>query len=143
MFGPMKPLSPREQGDLGELSAMEWLASEGYGVWFPIGHSPDCDLIAEDRERLLRVQVKTTTQYRRRRWQVMICTKGGNQSWNGTIRLFEVSRCDRLFVLVGDGRRWFMPSEAVGGASRLVLGGPKYAKFEIDPGRPLPSRTSG
>ncbi len=138
----MGRISPRRQGDLGELSAMEWLASQGYGVNFPIGHSPDYDLIADDGDALLRVQVKTTTRYRKGRWDVMICTRGGNQSWNGTVKWFSSSRCDSLFVLVADGRRWFIPAEAVGGTSGLRLGGPKYAEFEVEPGRPLPSTGS-
>jgi hypothetical protein len=37
----------RRQGDLGELSAMEWFESQGAIVCFPIGHSPDWDFIAE------------------------------------------------------------------------------------------------
>jgi hypothetical protein len=135
----MKSLSPRRQGDLGELSAMEWLGTQGYGVWLPVGHSPDCDLIADDGEALFRVQVKTTTRFRNRRWEVMICTRGGNQSWSGTVKLFSPSRCDRLFVLVADGRRWFIPAGAVEAGTGLLLGGPKYSKFEIAPGRPLPS----
>ena len=40
-------LTPREQGDVGELSAMEWLAGIGASVAYPIGHSPNWDLIAE------------------------------------------------------------------------------------------------
>jgi Holliday junction resolvase-like predicted endonuclease len=132
-------MSPRRQGDLGELSAMEWLASQGYGVNVPIGHSPDYDLIADDGESLVRVQVKTTTRSRNDRWEVMICTRGGNQSWNGTVKWFSASRCDWLFVLVADGRRWFIPAEAVAGRSGLLLGGPKYADFEVEPGRPLPT----
>jgi PD-(D/E)XK endonuclease len=137
----MAELSPRRQGDLGEYAAMEWLGSQGYKLWLPFGHSPDVDLIAEDAdEQLLRVQVKTTTRYRHRRWEVMLCTRGGNQSWNGVVKRFSLRRCDRLFVLVGDGRRWFIPSKAVEGGSGLHLGGPKYAEFEVDRGRPLPSR---
>ena len=46
--------------------------------------------------------------------------------------------CDYLFVLVGDGRRWFIPSDAIGGRTCIALGGPKYAEFEVEPGRPLP-----
>jgi Holliday junction resolvase-like predicted endonuclease len=72
----MQRMSPRRQGDLGELSAMEWLGSKGYGVWLPVGHSPDCDLIADDGDELLRVQVKTTARFRNLRWEVMICTRG-------------------------------------------------------------------
>ena len=109
-------------------------------MWIPIGHSPDCDLIADDGETLLRVQVKTTTPMQNRRWEVMICTRGGNQSWSGTVKLFSASRCDRLFVLVADGRRWFIPARAVEARTGRLLGGPKYAEFEIDRGRPLPSR---
>jgi hypothetical protein len=118
---------------------MDWLGSQGYAVFLPIGHSPDIDLIADDGEALHRVQVKTATGYRKRRWEVSVCTRGGNQSWSGMVKLFSASRCDRLFVLVGDGRRWFIPAGAVEGGAGIRLGGPKYARFEIEPGRPLPT----
>jgi len=121
---------------------MEWLGSHGYAIYLPVGHSPDCDLIAERNESLLRVQVKTTTQYVKRRWAVTICTRGGNQSWNGTVKRFSAKRCERLFVLAADGRRWFIPSVSVGGGSAVLLGGPKYAQFEVEAGRPLPSQQS-
>jgi hypothetical protein len=39
---------------------------------------------------------------------------------------------------VGDGRRWFIPADEVAAGARLILGGPKYARFEIKSGRPLP-----
>lgn len=130
-------MSPRKQGDLGELSAIDWLGSHGYTVYLPLGHSPDVDLIALDDERALRVQVKTSTVYTNDRWHVTICTRGGNRSWNGLVKRFSTERCDRLFVLVADGRRWYIPSEHVCAGSALALGGPKYAAFEIEPGRPL------
>ncbi len=135
----MDRMSPRRQGDLGELSAMEWLGSRGYGVFYPIGHSPDCDLIVDDGCALQRVQVKTTTRWHKRRWEVMLCTRGGNQSWNRVVKYFSASRCDILFVAVADGRRWFIPADAVGGGSGIRLGGPKYAEYEVEPGRPLVS----
>jgi hypothetical protein len=133
----MARMSPRRQGDLGELSAMEWLGSRGYVVYYPIGHSPDCDLIFDDGRGLQRVQVKTTTRHRNHRWEVMLCTRGGNQSWNGIVKRFITSRCDYLFVLVADGRRWFIPAEAVAAGTGILLGGPKYAGFEVDAGRAL------
>jgi hypothetical protein len=67
----------------------------------------------------------------------MICTRGGNQSWSGVSKLFSPTRCDFLFVLVGNGRRWFIPAPAVEGGSGITLGGPKYAEYEVEPGRPL------
>jgi Holliday junction resolvase-like predicted endonuclease len=135
----MDRISPRRQGDLGELSAMEWLGSKGYGVCFPVGHSPDYDLIADDGDVLMRVQVKTSTQHGKGRWRVALCTRGGNRSWNGLVKRFSATRCDCLFVLVADGRRWYIPAGVVEGGTALHLGGPKYAEFEVEPGRPLPS----
>lgn len=119
---------------------MEWLGTQGYAVYLPVGHSPDSDLIAERDGSLLRVQVKTTRRYLNGRWNVMLCTRGGNRSWNGLVKRFSASRCDCLFVLVADGRRWFIPAAAVGGGTGVALGGPKYAEFEIAAGRPLPSK---
>jgi hypothetical protein len=134
MFGSM---NPRRQGDLGEYSAIEWLGSRGYPVWFPVGHSPDCDLVTEIDGRLLKVQVKTSTVLVKRRFQVALRTSGGNRSWSGVVKHFSPERCDWLFVLVADGRRWFIPAKDVEGGSGIRLGGPKYAAYEVEPGRPL------
>ena len=57
-------LKPRQQGDIGELSAMDWLAAQGAHLYIPVGHSPDIDLIAELDGRLIRVEVKTSTHRR-------------------------------------------------------------------------------
>jgi hypothetical protein len=83
------------------------------------------------------VQVKTSTAFRNGRFEVTLCTRGGNRSWNGLIKHFSCDRCDWLFVLVADGRRWFIPAEAVEGGAKITLGGPKYAAYEVEPGRPL------
>ena len=134
----MPRLAPRRQGDLGEYSAIEWLGSQGYAVFVPVGHSADVDLIAEREGELLRVQVKTSTVFRGGRWDVTLATRGGNQSWSGLVKRFRPRRCDRLFVLVADGRRWFIPAGDVAATSGLRLGGPKYAAYEVKPGSPLP-----
>jgi Holliday junction resolvase-like predicted endonuclease len=135
MFGAV---NPRRQGDLGEVSAIEWLASRGYPVWVPVGHSPDVDVVARIEGRLVGVQVKTSSVFRKGRFEVTICTRGGNRSWSGLVKHFSPSRCDWLFVLVADGRRWFIPASEVEAGSGIRLGGPKYAAYEIEPGRPLP-----
>ena len=130
-------MNPREQGDLGESSAAAWLLEQGHGVAVPFGHSPDWDLIAEIEGVLYRVQVKTCTVHRSERWEVTLCTRGGNRSWNGLVKYFSAARCDFLFVLVGDGRRWFIPAAAVEARSGMCLGGPKYAEYEVDRGRAI------
>jgi PD-(D/E)XK nuclease superfamily protein len=144
MFPCMRPrlINRREQGDLGEASAIEWLTRQGATVFAPLGHSPDYDLVAEIGGRLMRIQVKTSTYAEvtpngHGRYQVQLATNGGNQSWTGIAKRFDSSRADYVFILVGDGRRWLIPVHAIEAQSALTLGGPKYAEFEIDSGHPI------
>lgn len=134
-------MNRRVQGDIGELSAMEWLGSKGATVWVPFNHSPHIDLMAEWDEALVRIQVKTSTFRSQvksgQRWHIAIATNGGNQSWTGLTKKFDPARVDYLFVLVGDGRRWFIPAPHVEGARSRALGGLKYSEFEVERGTPF------
>ena len=134
--------TPRKQGDAGELSAIQWLISQGAAVYLPFGHSPDVDLVADLDGALRRVQVKTSTFSRGKgRFEVALRTSGGNQSWSRIVKRLDASRCDFVFVHVRDGRRWFIPVAALGGSSAIVVGCPRYAEFEVEPGDPLQTRS--
>jgi hypothetical protein len=98
---------------------------------------PLVDLVTRIDGRLLGVRVKTSTVVRGRRFEVTLCTRGGNQSWSALVKRFSSERCDWLFVLAADGRRWFIPATAVEAGTRLVLGGQKYDAHEVERGRPL------
>jgi PD-(D/E)XK nuclease superfamily protein len=137
-----RAVNRRVQGDIGELSAMEWLASRGATVWIPANHSVHVDLMAEWDDGLVRVQVKTSTfreetKSGEERWQIGIATSGGNRSWTGVAKKFDPAKVDYLFVLVGDGRRWLIPAHFVEAARALALGGTKYSEFEIESGTPF------
>ena len=119
---------------------MEWLTCAGAIVCRPLFENPDYDLVADFGDRLVRVQVKTSSAWRNNRWEVTLATRGGNQSWNGLVKHLDASRCDSLFVHVGDGRRWYIPASALGGRAKICLAGPKYSEFEVEPWRPLPVR---
>jgi hypothetical protein len=130
-------LNRRQQGDLGEISAVEWLTRQGALALIPVGHSPDFDLVAQVAGQLLRVQVKTSTQEIRTpnghlRYPVSLVTNGGNQSWTGVSKLIDTTRIDYLFVLTAPGRRWFIPSTDIEAKRAIQLGGLKYAEYEID-----------
>lgn len=137
-------LPPRIQGDFGERAALHWLIGQGAQVSIPFGHSPHYDLIADFGARLSRVQVKTSACRYKQRWSAAVCTRGGNQSWGGLVKRLSAENYDHLFVLVGDGREWFIPAARVDGGTGVLLGGPKYAEFEVEPGDPIPdARVSG
>lgn len=121
---------------------MEWLGSKGATVWVPFNHSPHVDLMAEWDNALIKVQVKTSTFQAplpsgEGRWKVAIATNGGNRSWTGMTKAFDPARVDYLFVLVGDGRRWFIPAPFVEAVRSIALGGTKYSEFEIERGTPF------
>ena len=134
--------TPRRQGDAGELSAIQWLFQAAAHIYVPLFSDPDCDLIADFGDKVDRVQVKTSACWAKSRFVVALCTRGGNQSWNGIVKRLDATRCDAVFVHVGDGRRWYIPASALGGGSGIVLGGPKYAEYEVEPGQPLQARAA-
>jgi hypothetical protein len=54
------------------------------------------------------------------------------------VKRLDPARFDYLFVLVGDGRCWFIPSRQLGAGSSLRPGGPKYSEFEVARGDVIP-----
>lgn len=135
-------INRRQQGDLGEVSAIEWLTRSGALVTIPFGHSPDFDLVAQFGDRLRRIQVKTSAQELRtpnghRRFPVSLVTCGGNQSWNGVAKVFDPSKVDYLFALTSAGRRWFIPAIDLDGKRAVQLGGTKYSEYEIESTEPI------
>jgi hypothetical protein len=119
---------------MGERAAVSWLWRAGAYVFIPFGHSPDYDLVADFGTGALRVEVKTSTHLARgsqHRYQVQLATGGGNRSWDGIVKLFDPGRCDFVFVLVADGRRWFIPTVAISCRRSIAVGGPKCAEFEV------------
>ena len=131
---------PRGQGERGEKLAAAWFIEQGAVVLFPALHTlRDYDFAVdwEDGSPPQRIQVKTATFFRNERWEVLVCTRGGNQSWSGIAKLLDSSKYEYLFVVVADGRRWLIPSREVGGVQAIRLGGPKYAEWELEPGQPL------
>jgi hypothetical protein len=122
------------------MAALAWYAAAGATVCVPVGHTPAYDFVADLDGRVLRVQVKTSTYRRGERWEVATCTRGGNRSWNGLIKRLDACTFDELFVVVAGGRRWRIPAPAVDGRGALLLGGPKWAAYEV--GDPEPSVTA-
>ena len=141
-------INRRQQGDLGEASAIEWFTRAGAVVSVPLGHSPDYDLIVDLGPGPLRVQAKTSTQIvitpnGHEHYKVMLATNGGNQSWNHECKRFGPDRTDLVFIVVANGRRWLIPSVEIDAERQVQLGGPRYSEFEIDASNEIHSLVYG
>lgn len=62
----------------------------------PVTDMSRYDLIVDTGEKLLRVEVKTTTQ---QRGGVNLRTMGGNTSWNKEVKRITSQECDVVFVV--------------------------------------------
>jgi hypothetical protein len=123
--------NPREQGLIGFTDAVAWFGGRGWSVSVPLIDSQPYDLVVDDGTQLHRVQVKTTT-YRTKYgvYCVQLCTNGGNQSFR-TVKRFDPSACDLLYVLTDARQRYLIPTSAITTTTSLNLG-TKAADYRID-----------
>ncbi len=114
--------NPREQGLIGLTDAIGWFGANGYQVSLPLVDAQPYDLIVDDGVRLQRVQVKTTT-YRSPYgiFIVTLSTGGGNQSFH-TVKPFDPTMTELLYVLTDDCCRYLVPTDRVASRRTLSLG---------------------
>jgi hypothetical protein len=122
--GTIRRDNPREQGVIGVARAIAWFTGQGYEVWVPLGEPERYDLLIVDADdRIQRVEVKTTTHRNERGdYVVQIKTCGGNQSWNGTVKKFDPTRVDFLFVLTDRWEEYVIPAASIRARTSLTLG---------------------
>ncbi len=107
--------STKKQGDTGMGLAIGWFTSHGYTVSIPLTDSQDYDLIVDNGTGLKRVQVKTTTfQVTPGVYQANLSVKGGNRTSKGTVKKFDSTRVEILFIATGDSGLYLVPSDRVG-----------------------------
>ena len=145
-------INRRQQGDLGEASAIEWFTRAGAVVSTPLGHSPDYDLIADFGEQPLRVQAKTSTQVT---VELRTVTSDFSVHARDERRQSELeptsTKLDRpesstAFVLLrATGRRWLIPSrrDRNAAAPDPARTGQGIAEFEISPSEQIDSLVYG
>lgn len=129
-------VSRHTQGILGELTAQLILTHLGYEVAIPTGIHLPYDLLAELNGRLYKVQVKTTNRVvggtaENPRYEVFIATSGGNTRKN-SVKAFDSSLIDLMFVVAGNGSCWLIPADAIDVKTQLYVGTEKYAQFQIN-----------
>ncbi len=95
----------------------------------PLTDSQNYDLVVEMDGKLQRVQVKTSTHKHKGKYYVVsMTTKGGNRSGIGKIKRFSADDVDLVFVVVGDGTMYLIPSGVVRQCLRLH---DEFDKFRV------------
>lgn len=120
----------KKQGDIGVGAAISYFISRGQTVLFPLSDSEPYDLAFDDGVKLNKVQVKTTfTKTRCGIYQTDLRTKGGNQSFH-TVKKFDPTKVDFLFILAEDGNKYLVPSNEITTKSHFNLG-EKATKYKL------------
>lgn len=122
----------KKQGDIGLGSAIAHFTKMGFTVCLPLTDSQDYDLVVEVNDKLSKVQIKTSsnkTAYNEI-YTVGLRVLGGNQSWNGVAKHFDNTKVDYLFILLSDGRKYFIPTNVIDNKSSINIGGEKYKEYE-------------
>lgn len=119
----------KQQGDVGLARAIAWFSQNGYTVSVPLTDSQDYDLVVERNGDLLRVQVKTTKFKDGKYYQVALQTRGGNQSWSGTIKTFIDTEVELLYIVCDNGTEYMIPAREITSRNSLNLG-EKYADWK-------------
>ena len=118
----------RKQGEVGLGKAIAYFTSKNYVVSLPLCDNQEYDLIVDDGEKLSKVQVKTTNHkspYGKYIAHLKVC--GGNKSSN-TIKKFDASSNDLLYILTSDNTEYLIPCDNVTSTNSITLG-EKYKEF--------------
>lgn len=122
----------RKQGDVGLGYAMAYMSKIGATVCLPLTDNQDYDLIFELDGGLKKVSIKTTRQLNRPKTNhvVTLKTSGGNKSGH-TIKKFDNSTVDYLFVLTSHNKKYLIPSENIKVKTTLSLT-KEYDKYLVE-----------
>jgi hypothetical protein len=119
----MNNLTLKDQGNLGEATAILFYAERGDRVSKPLFENSPYDLIVDDGISLKRVQVKTT-RYKAPsgKYRVNLRTFGGNRSGTGKVKKISAEEVDLVFVLVEDGRMFELQPKDFDGRNSIAVG---------------------
>jgi hypothetical protein len=121
-------MNSKKKGDIGLGAAIAYFTENGYTVCIPLTDSQDYDLVV-DIDGLKKIQIKTTYYKRKDRYEVSLSVKGGNKSSN-TIKKFDWTLVDFIFILTSDGTKYLIPSDNTIPKHSFSLGKDKE-KFKI------------
>lgn len=121
----------RKQGDVGLGDAISFFTSRGHSVSIPLTESQRYDIVVDDGETLYRVEVKTSRNEARGKYNVELRTKGGyHKSGSGAVATPSIKDSDYVYVMTANHLRYLIPTAVIAGKQYLTLG-PKYDEYLV------------
>ena len=126
----MKFETNKEKGNSGLVAAIGYYGMLGYTISIPLNDTQDYDLIVDNGEKLLKVQVKATSQRSPQGY-----TTVNLQSCGGTVgtvyKTVKETNIDILFVLTELQEMYEIPIDAITASKSLNLG-PERQEYRVD-----------
>lgn len=120
----------KEKGNCGLVAAIAYYGFKGYTISLPLNDTQDYDLIVDNGEKLLKVQVKATSQ-RTEYGYTVVSVKSCGGTNGGTYKTVKDTNIDILFVLTELQEMYEIPFEFVNTTASLGLG-PDRQCFRVD-----------
>jgi len=104
----------KQRGNAGLSMAIAYFGSNGYIVSLPLNDTQDYDLIADDGEKLLKVQCKSTQQIINKDkgiYTVELSSCGGTKGVR--YKTIKDTNVDLVFVLCSDNTMYLIPKDKI------------------------------
>ena len=126
----MKFTTNKEKGNSGLVAAIGYYGMLGYTISLPLNDTQDYDLIVDNGEKLLKVQVKATSQRSPQGYTIVtVCSTGGTKG--AVYKTVKDTNIDILFVLTELQEMYEIPIEEITATKSLNLG-PDRQCFRVD-----------
>ncbi len=132
MLGLRTQKNSRIQGNIGLAAAILWFEQNGYRTYLPLTDSQEDDLVVKMNGKLCSIQIRTTyNEIEPGRYDLNLRVMGGNRSGTGKVKYFDPNEVDFVFAITEDGLKYLIPSSVITAGTKIKLGGPKYAQYQV------------
>ena len=110
------------QGNVGLGRAIAYYTANCIPVMLPLNDTQKYDLVVDKDGQLLRVSVKTTQGMNKNNTYYVVQLKNcGGASGKSTIRRFDNTTCDVVFIVTVEGTMYEIPSSLINVSGALTL----------------------
>lgn len=120
----------KEKGNSGLVAAIAYYGFKGYTISLPLNDTQDYDLVVDNGEKLLKVQVKATSQ-RTPQGYTTFSVKSCGGTAGTTYKTIKDTNVDIIFVLTELQEMYEIPIEEITSVSSMNLG-PDRQCFRVD-----------